>query len=205
MYTCSMAQLTSSEMGPLLKNSPFKSLRCITLCVISVTDMVKNVRDERVCGTETSASIVHFSMLQSHDHPMYVVQLNHANMACSTDRWNIWMNLGSAILSAAYYKTGGALCPPSTYRAITLQRAKLSPQHWQFSFEFPVHFYTIFVTPGGMVPKLRQFLYMHVGPKKAQNVIRLRQSWLYSLVDYITHYHCAMWRSRDPRPTKGGR
>ena len=65
---------------------------------------------------------------------------------------------------------GGGACPPppSTFRVITLQRAKLSPRHFMtFSFKFPAHFDTIFVMPGGTVLKLRNFLYMHVGPKMA--------------------------------------
>ena len=36
-----------------------------------------------------------------------------------------------------------------------------------FFLEFPAHFDTKFVTPRGTVPKLRNFLYMHVGPKMA--------------------------------------
>ena len=36
-----------------------------------------------------------------------------------------------------------------------------------FSFKFPAHFDTKFVTPGGTDLKLRNFLYMHVGPKMA--------------------------------------
>ena len=40
------------------------------------------------------------------------------------------------------------------------------PRH----FEFPAHFDTKFVTPGGTVPKLHNFLDMHVGLKTAQNV-----------------------------------
>ena len=37
-------------------------------------------------------------------------------------------------------------------------------------------FDTKFVMAGGTVPKLRNFLYMHVGPKKAQNVILCTKS-----------------------------
>ena len=38
---------------------------------------------------------------------------------------------------------------------------------WQFSFEFPGNFDTKFVTAGCTVPKLRNIVYMHVGPKMA--------------------------------------
>ena len=41
---------------------------------------------------------------------------------------------------------------------------------------FPAHFDTKFVTSGVMVPKLRNFLYTHIGPKKAQNVILCTKS-----------------------------
>ena len=58
--------------------------------------------------------------------------------------------------------------PPPTFHAITLQRAKLSPRHFMTIF-FQVS--RTFVTPKGTVPQLRNFLYMHVGPKKAKNVI----------------------------------
>ena len=44
----------------------------------------------------------------------------------------------------------------------------------QFSLKFPAHFDTKFVMPGGTVPKLRNFLYMHVGPKKVKNVMQMQ-------------------------------
>ena len=63
---------------------------------------------------------------------------------------------------------GGLLGPPSTFRAITLQRAKLSPGHFlTFFFWVSRTFDTKFVMPGGTVLKLHNFLYMHVGPKMA--------------------------------------
>ena len=70
-------------------------------------------------------------------------------------------------------KTGGAMAPPppSTFCAISNAQSSRHDTLWQFSFEFPAHFDTKFVTPGSTAPKLRNFLYMHVGPKKAQNVI----------------------------------
>ena len=46
------------------------------------------------------------------------------------------------------------------------------------------------MTPGGTVPKLRNFLYMHVGPKKAQNVILCT---VFSLSSYKYAYFYSQW------------
>ena len=59
--------------------------------------------------------------------------------------------------------------PPPRHIARLLGNAR-SFRHdtlWQFSFEFPAHFDTKVVTAGGTVPKLRNIVYMHVGPKMA--------------------------------------
>ena len=86
----------------------------------------------------------------------------------------------------------GAMMPPSMFCAITLQCAKLSPQTlWQFSFEFPAHFDTKFVTPGGTVPKFRNFLWKHIGPKKAlifDFVYKINANWVFSLSSYKYAY-----------------
>ena len=52
---------------------------------------------------------------------------------------------------------------PSTFRAITLQRTKLSPRHFMtIYFEFPAHFDTKFVTPGGRIFLLHDSLAISV-------------------------------------------
>ena len=59
--------------------------------------------------------------------------------------------------------------PPPRHISRLLGNARSSRRDtlWQFSFEFPAHFDTKFVTAGGTVPKLRNIVYMHVGPKMA--------------------------------------
>ena len=72
-------------------------------------------------------------------------------------------------------KTGGKgamMAPLDISRDNSAMRKALATTLYDnFISSFPAHFDTKFVTPGGMVTKLRNFLYMHVGPKKAQNVI----------------------------------
>ena len=68
-------------------------------------------------------------------------------------------------------KTGGGgamMAPPLLDISPDNAQSSHHDTLWQFSFEFPAHLDTKFVTPGGTVPKFRNFLYMHVGPKKAQ-------------------------------------
>ena len=104
-------------------------------------------------------------------------------------------------LSVNPKKTGGGGLkgppPPSTFRAITLQRAKLSSRHFMtFSFKFPTHFDTKFVTPGGTVLKLRNFLYMHVGPKMAPKcdfVYKINANWFFSHSSYQYAYIYSQW------------
>ena len=62
------------------------------------------------------------------------------------------------------------MAPPHQHFVRLLCNTQSSPHDtlWQFFSEFPTHFDTKFVTLGGTVPKLGNFLYMHVGPKKAQ-------------------------------------
>ena len=64
---------------------------------------------------------------------------------------------------------GGLKGPPPRHFARLLCNAQSSRCNtlWLFSFKFPAHFDTKFVTPKGTVRKLRNFLYMHVGPKMA--------------------------------------
>ena len=64
---------------------------------------------------------------------------------------------------------GGPLWPPPVvFLTVRLYHSKFRTLlSWLFSFKFPAHFDTKFVTPGGTVLKLRNFLYMHVGPKMA--------------------------------------
>ena len=58
---------------------------------------------------------------------------------------------------------GGHDAPPPRHIARLLGNARSSRHDtlWQFSFEFPAHFDTKFVTVGGTVPKLRNIVYMH--------------------------------------------
>ena len=91
---------------------------------------------------------------------------------------------------------GGAItwAPPSTYRAITRQRAKLSPQ-WHFmtiSIRVSRTFWhQICDGRGGTVPKLRNIVYMHVGPKMAPKcdfVYKINANWVFSLSSYKYAY-----------------
>ena len=65
-----------------------------------------------------------------------------------------------------------------------------------FSFKFTAQFDTKFVMPGGTVPKLRNFLYMHVGPKKAQEcdfVYKINANLFFSLGSYKYAYFYSQW------------
>ena len=65
-----------------------------------------------------------------------------------------------------------------------------------FSFEFHAHFDTKFVTPGGTVLKLRNFLYMHVGPKMAPKcdfVYKINANWVFSHSSYKYAYFYSQW------------
>ena len=67
---------------------------------------------------------------------------------------------------------------------------------WLFSFKFPAHFDTKFVTPGGTVLKLRNFLYMHVGPKMAPKcdfVYKINANWVFSHSSYKYAYFYSQW------------
>ena len=61
------------------------------------------------------------------------------------------------------------MAPPPRHIARLLGNARSSCRDTlrQFSFEFPAHFDTKFVTAGGTIPKLRNIVYMHVGLKMA--------------------------------------
>ena len=89
---------------------------------------------------------------------------------------------------------GGPLRPPSTFRVITLQRTKLSPWHFMTILlsSFPHIFDSKFVTPGGTVLKLRNFLYMlHVGPimaPKCDFVYKINANWVFLHSSYKKKY-----------------
>ena len=62
---------------------------------------------------------------------------------------------------------------------------------WQFSFEFPAQFDTTFAMAGGTVPKLRNIVYMHVGPKMASKcdfVYTINANLFFSLSSYKYAY-----------------
>ena len=89
------------------------------------------------------------------------------------------------------------MAPPSRHIARLLGNARNSRRDtlWQFSFEFPAHFDTKFVTAGGTVPKLRNIVYMHVGPKMA-----LKCDFVYkfnaNLVFFLSSYKYAYFYSQ---------
>ena len=65
-----------------------------------------------------------------------------------------------------------------------------------FLLKFPAHFDTKFVTPGGTVLKLRNFLYMHVGPKMAPKcdfVYKINANWVFSHSSYKYAYFYSQW------------
>ena len=94
---------------------------------------------------------------------------------------------------------GGPLWPPPPVVFLTVRlyhskfRTLLS---WLFSFKFPAHFDTKFVTPGGTVLKLRNFLYMHVGPKMAPKcdfVYKINANWFFSHSSHLYAYFYSQW------------
>ena len=90
-------------------------------------------------------------------------------------------------------RLGGAMMAPLRHIARLLGNARSSRRDtlWQFSFEFPAHFDTKFVTAGGTVPKLRNIVYMHVGPKMAPKcdfVYKINANWVFSLSSYKYAY-----------------
>ena len=85
---------------------------------------------------------------------------------------------------------GGPKRPPPWHFARLLCNAQSSRRDtlWLFSFKFPAHFYTKFVTPGGTVLKLRNFLYMHFGPKMAPKcdfVYKINANWVFFHIVHI--------------------
>ena len=80
---------------------------------------------------------------------------------------NLKSNLGRD-LTLTYLGGGHYGPPPVVFLTVRLYHSKFRTLlSGLFSFKFPAHFDTKFVTPGGTVLKLRNFLYMHVGPKMA--------------------------------------
>ena len=93
---------------------------------------------------------------------------------------------------------GGLKGPPPRHFARLLCNAQCSrcDTLWLFSFKFPAHFDTKFVTPGGTVLKLRNFLYMHVGPKMAPKcdfVYKINANWVFSHSSYKYAYFYSQW------------
>ena len=93
---------------------------------------------------------------------------------------------------------GGGRAPPPRHFARLLCNAQSSRRDtlWLFSFKFPAHFDTKFVTPGGTVLKLRNFLYMHVGPKMAPKcdfVYKINANWVFSHSSYKYAYFYSQW------------
>ena len=93
---------------------------------------------------------------------------------------------------------GGGLLGLSRHFTRLLCNAQSSRRDtlWLFSFEFPAHFDTKFVTPGGTVLKLRNFLYMHVGPKMAPKcdfVYKINANLVFSHSSYKYAYFYSQW------------
>ena len=88
---------------------------------------------------------------------------------------------------------GGPKRPPPWHFARLLRNAQCSRRDalWLFSFKFPAHFDTKFVTPGRSVRMLRNFSYMHVGPKIGQKcdfVYKVNANWVFSYGSYKYAY-----------------
>ena len=86
----------------------------------------------------------------------------------------------SKLLGLTLKRLGGGHDAPPRHIARLLGNAQSSRRDtsWQFSFEFPAHFDTKFVT----VPKLRNIVYMHVGPKMAPKcdfVYKINANWVF--------------------------
>ena len=95
-------------------------------------------------------------------------------------------------------KTGGAFKAPLdiSHDYSATRKALAATLYDFFSFEFPAHFDTKFVTPGGTVLKLRNFLYMHVGPKMAPKcdfVYKINANWVFSHSSYKYAYCYSQW------------
>ena len=93
---------------------------------------------------------------------------------------------------------GGPKRPPPRHFARLLCNAQSSRRDtlWLFSFKFSAHFDTKFMTPGGTVLKLRNFLYMHVRPKMAPKcdfVYKINANWVFSHSSYKYAYFYSQW------------
>ena len=115
-------------------------------------------------------------------------------------RWNV-IKKEKRAWSVNPKKTGGGglLGPPlPRHFARLFCNAQSSRRDtlWLFSFKFPAHFDTKFVMPGGTVLKLRNFLYMHVGPKMAPKcdfVYKINANWVFSHSSYKYAYFYSQW------------
>ena len=88
-------------------------------------------------------------------------------------------------------RLGGGGGPRHIARLLGNARSSRRDTLWQFYFAFPAHFDTKFVTAGGTVPKLRNIVYMHVGPKMAPKcdfVYKINANWVFSLSSYKYAY-----------------
>ena len=87
--------------------------------------------------------------------------------------------------------------PPSTFRAITRKRAKLSPWHFMtIFFRVPRTFWHQICDARGTVLQLRNFLYIHVGPKMAPKcdfVYKINANWVFVLSSYKYTYFYSQW------------
>ena len=112
---------------------------------------------------------------------------------------NVALSYSELLMIINPKKTGGGpKRPPPRHFARLLCNAQSSRRDtlWLFSFKFPAHFDTKFVTPGGTVLKLRNFLYMHVGPKMAPKcdfVYKINANWVFSHSSYKYAYFYSQW------------
>ena len=132
-------------------------------------------------------------MLVSHvkafQHFKHVSNIKH-----TTKRWTNEIE----VINPKKTGGGGPKRPPSTFRVITLQRAKLSPRHFMtFFFQVSRTFWhQICDARGGTVLKLRNFLYMHVGPKMAPKcdfVYKINANWVFLHSSYKYAYFYSQW------------
>ena len=119
----------------------------------------------------------------------------------------IMLSLKGCLCSTKWYKnfitlnpkkTGGGGGGPPRHFAQLPCNAQSSRREtlWLFSFKFPAHFDTKFVMPGGTVLKLRNFLYMHVGPKMAPKcdfVYKINANLVFSHSSYKYAYFYSQW------------
>ena len=127
-----------------------------------------------------------------------VVPLGKALYPHCLDLWKGLKAVGPLVVaSLTLIRLGGHDGPPSTFCTITLQCAKLSPRHFMtIFFRVSRTFWHRICDARGTVPQLRNILYMHVSPKKAQKfdfVYKSNANWVFSVSSYKYAYFYSQW------------